>query len=84
MQSKLFVGIRMLPELSELVSDCTEFQLIPYEGKKYIGVYLPTNRPTLQDIRHACSHLVAGLQAHCPHLRCDTLPIVIFPQLFLG
>lgn len=84
MQSKVFVGTRVTPELSELIGDTQEFQLVPYEGKRYVGLYLDTKCPTLTQVREVCDHFVATLQVHCPQLRCDRLPIIIFPQLFLG
>lgn len=86
MHTKLFVGTRLTPELKARIGNLPEegFQPIPYEGKEYIGIYLDTRHPTVQEIRHVSESFIEKLQTHLPDLRADTLSIVLFPQVFLG
>lgn len=85
MQTKLFVGTRLSPELKmQISSDLAEMTCIPYEGKEYIGRYLDSARPTVQEVRAVCDAFLLRLQELCPDFRVDTLPVVVFPQLFVG
>lgn len=86
METKLFCGTPLTSGLrSEIGSRSIEPLLcIPYEGKEFVGLYLTRQRPTLSDIHEATDYVFSSLQTHCPSLRCDTLPLAIFPQAFLG
>lgn len=80
MEIKLFVGTRYttpfpLPE--GLIK-------IPHQGKEFVGLYLKSPKPTLKELRHAASVVRESLQKELPSIRCDHLPMTIFPQLFCG
>ncbi len=79
MQTKLFLGTRLNPELKE-----APFQTIPHEGKLYVGFYLPEAQPTMHQIRAHCDHFLQKIQETLPALRPGQLSIVIFPQRFIG
>ncbi len=84
MLTKLFVGTRFTSELKMRIgSDLSPMTAIPYEGKEYIGYYLESN-PTVAQIRTCCDEFLIKLQEHCPEHRVDNLPIVVFPQAFVG
>lgn len=82
MHTKFFIGTRVTPELKAL--DLSSFTCIPHEGKEYVGRYLFSDHPNLQEIRTECDQFLTLLQKQCPDFRVDTLPIVVFPQLFVG
>lgn len=85
MNTKLFVGIRVTPDLKMRLSSVVDgLQFIPFEGKEYVGTYLDATLPTLQQLRTQRTHLIESLQKFLPDLRTDTLPVVVFPQVFLG
>lgn len=85
MQTKLFLGTRLTPELKmELKGDFSPLQCIRHEGKEYIGHYIPNPQPTLAEIRSLSDHFLNTLQESSPDFRVDTLPVLIFPQLFVG
>jgi len=85
MKTKLFVGTRLTPELKmQLGSNFSPMTSIPYEGKEYLGHYLESDHPTVQEIRNQCDQFLLKLQEHCPEYRVDNLPVVVFPQLFVG
>ena len=86
MKTKLFLGTRVTPDLKGRLSEAREaqWQVIPFEGREYIGVYVETQHPTVKNMRSLCKEFTESLQKHLPDLRTDTLPIVVFPQLFLG
>ncbi len=85
MRTKLFVGTRLTPELKScLASGCSPMACIPFEGKEYLGYYLEPDRPTVGEIRACCDAFLLKLQELCPEQRIDNLPVVVFPQLFVG
>ncbi|MCC5831523.1 MAG: hypothetical protein JJU12_00565 [Chlamydiales bacterium] len=85
MRTKLFVGTRCTPELkSHLEGDTSPLVSIPYNGKEYLGYYLESDHPTVQEVRAACDAFLLKLQHHCPEQRVDNLQVVVFPQLFVG
>lgn len=86
MQTKLFIGTRVTPELKARLGsiDNRDIQFIPFAGKEYVGLYLASPQPTLQELRKEYDRLTQSLQMHLPDLRADTLPFVVFPQLMLG
>lgn len=77
MITKLFVGYRLTPELKALLSGDT-LQTIPYQGKEYVGRYLETSSPTMEDVEALAAEITETL----PALHQKNL--VVFPQLFLG
>lgn len=85
MQTKLFLGTRLTPDLKmHLHREPEGLQKIPYEGKEYLGFYLPYLHPTVEEIRQCCAQFTQQIQSLFPHMRADALPVVIFPQIFLG
>lgn len=86
MHTKLFMGTRATPDLKTCLERLIEcgLQHIPFEGKEYIGSYLQIANPTVQQVEVHHKKLIDTMQAHLPHLRADTLPVVVFPQVFLG
>ncbi len=85
MRTQFFVGTRLTPELKmQLGAEFAPLICIPYEGKQYLGHYLEAERPTVGDVQNACTHLLSTLQQRCPEHRVDNLPVVVFPQLFVG
>ncbi|MCH9626737.1 MAG: hypothetical protein S4CHLAM2_03650 [Chlamydiales bacterium] len=85
MQTKLFVGTRLTPELKmQLGPALPSLTCIPYEGKEYLGRYLTSEHPTMEEVRTECEHFLLKLQERCPEFRVDNLPVVVFPQLFVG
>jgi hypothetical protein len=86
MHNKLFIGTRATPDLKVNLEGLVECGLkhIPFEGKEYVGLYVHCVNPTVEEV---CTHhqqLIEIMQAHLSHIRADTLPIVVFPQVFLG
>lgn len=81
MQTKLFVGTRLTPELQNAAST---FTTVRHEGKAYLGTYLDEPEPTLTAIKTASDTFLLTLQELCPHSRTLSLPVVVFPQLFVG
>lgn len=87
MQTKLFIGTRITPDLKARlgsIDQIHDFQLIPFEGREYVGTYVNSVSPTLAELRLRCNQFIEALQKYLPDLRTDNLPIVVFPQLFLG
>jgi hypothetical protein len=86
MKTKLFIGTRVTPDLKIRLASIIEnkWQLIPFEGKEYIGFYLEAPSSTISQLRSQSRQFIELLQHYLPDLRTDTLPIVVFPQLFLG
>lgn len=87
MQTKLFIGTRVTPDLKARLWEVemgAPFQFIPFEGKEYVGVYIDASLPTVRDLKHRGTQLMDTLQKCLPDLRTDNLPLVVFPQLFLG
>ena len=85
MQTKLFVGTRFTPELKmEMGTDLSPLSSIPHEGKEYLGWYLEVENPTVEEIRAQCDAFLLTLQKLLPQSRVDHLPVVVFPQLFVG
>ena len=84
MQTKLFIGTRVTPDLKARLSNVEKFQFIPFEGKEYVGSYIQIPLPTIRELRHHYAVFIESLQGHLPDLRTDTLPVVVFPQVFLG
>ncbi len=85
MHTKLFVGTRLTPELKMQLSPILcSLTSIPYEGKEYLGHYITSERPTVEEIRSECDLFLVKLQEQCPEFRVDNLPVVVFPQLFVG
>lgn len=85
MKTKLFLGTRVTPDLKVHLTDQQDtcWTLIPFEGKEYVGIYVDTV-PTVRHMRALCEEFMGSLQKCLPDLRTDTLPIVVFPQVFLG
>jgi hypothetical protein len=86
MKTKLFLGTRLTPDLKMRLAYAQDkqWELIPFEGKEYVGIYVDTPLPTVKHIRYLCQAFMEALQKSLPDLRTDTLPIVVFPQVFLG
>ena len=86
MHTKLFMGTRVTPDLKACLEGLIESGLrhIPFEGKEYVGSYLQTLHPTVQQVCDHHGKLIDTMQAHLPYLRADTFPVVVFPQAFLG
>lgn len=86
MLTKIFIGARFTPELrAELGNQAPDgLQIIPYQGKEFVGAYLDSPAPSVSEMRHFSSHLMTALQTSCPNLRSNHFHIVVFPQLFLG
>lgn len=85
MQTKLFLGTRLTPELKmELKRDLSSLQCIRHEGKEYIGHYLQNPHPSLAEIRSLTDRFLHILQDASSDFRVDNLPVQIFPQLFVG
>lgn len=86
MHTKLFMGTRVTPDLKACLEDLIENGLkhIPFEGKEYVGSYLHTLHPTVQQVQDHHRGIIDTMQVHLPHLRADTFPVVVFPQAFLG
>jgi hypothetical protein len=80
------MGTRMVPELKACREELIDkgLQHIPFEGKEFIGCYLQIVHPTVQNLREHHEKLIEIMQACLPHMRADTLPVVVFPQVFLG
>ena len=86
MHTKLFMGTRAIPDLKACLEGLLGcgLQYIPFEGKEYVGSYLPIAEPSVQQTEVHHKNLIETMQVHLPHLRADTLPVVVFPQVFLG
>ena len=76
------MGTRVIPDLKACLNRLARggFTVIPFEGKEYIGAYLPLARPTIQDMRIHFHRLIDVLQKNLPDLRANTLPIGRFPS----
>jgi hypothetical protein len=76
----------MIPELKMHLNRLEELGLtaIPFEGKEYVGYYLQNSPPTVKQIRQYSHTFIEQIQKTLPDVRADTLPIVFFPQVFLG
>ncbi len=86
MHTKLFMGTRATPDLKACLDGLIEsgLQHIPFEGKEYVGSYLQIADPTVQQVEVHHKRLIDTMQSHLPYLRADMLPVVVFPQVFLG
>jgi hypothetical protein len=86
MKTKLFMGTRMVPDLKPCLyyQIGTELQLIPFQGKEYLGYYLQEEWLTLEQLRNHCRQFIDQMQKNLPDVRADKLPVVVFPQVFLG
>ncbi|MCH9624849.1 MAG: hypothetical protein S4CHLAM123_00100 [Chlamydiales bacterium] len=83
MQTKIFIGTRLTPELHTALSQ-TSLQRIPFEGKEYLGLYLERQTPTVANLQHARKQLIESLQQNLPDVFADKLRVVVFPQVLLG
>lgn len=85
MQTKLFIGTRMIPDLKPCLDQLQGgLKLIPFQGKEYLGFYIQDCSPTVLQLRDYSRGFIDQIQSNLPHVRADTLPVVVFPQLFLG
>lgn len=86
MHTKIFIGTRLTPDLkARLYSfEGQIFKFVPFDGKEYLGSYVDSTFPTLCEIKNLSHELMETLQKYLPDMRTDTLPLVVFPQLFLG
>ncbi len=80
------MGTRITPELKACLDALIENGLkhIPFEGREYVGAYLETLHPNVQQLQHHHATFTNLLQEHLSHVRVDNFPIVLFPQMFLG
>ncbi len=86
---KIFAGFRLSPDLKEAVRGekshlTAELQIIPHQGREYIGIYLESATPTVQEIKDVHEKIHTLIQAIFFDLRFCTPSFVVFPQLFLG
>lgn len=86
MQNKLFIGTRVTPDLKFRMGSTfgTALQVIPFDGKEFVGNYVTDPTPTVLELRKLRCAFIEALQLHLPDLRADMLPVVVFPQMFLG
>lgn len=85
MHTKLFAGTRLTPDLKmQLGDNLAPLSCIIHEGKEFIGFYLESFQPSVQEVRHHCDRLLLTLQELLPQMRVDNLPVLVFPQLFVG
>ncbi len=86
-QIKLFVGYRVTAELKNSTRDAEELGgliLASYEGKEYIGLYLDSTDPSLEEVKQIHKDVKKRLSLCCPEVHVESLPSVVFPQVFLG
>lgn len=91
---KLFVGTHLTPDLKELLDKSPEWKQekivketalteTTHEKKPYIGRYISEDHCRISTLRHAENEVRDLLQQYCPKKNCNTLKVVIFPQIFL-
>ncbi|MEZ5315134.1 MAG: hypothetical protein R3E91_02850 [Chlamydiales bacterium] len=85
MQTKIFIGIRLTLNLKFQLGDIPPiFSSYLYEEKEYLGIYLNSQPLTLHQIRECRDLFLINLQEYYPDHRFDHIPILLFPQLFIG
>ncbi len=86
MRTRLFMGTRVTPELKNYAEKLADagLQLIPFEGREYIGYYLKEEYPTLCQLRTHHKFFTEQMQKNLPDVRLDTFPILFFPQVLIG
>lgn len=67
---------KITPEANPLVE-------IRYEGKDYLGKYLPTRSLTLKQVQKADEEILDAIRTFCPQLNHEALKLFIFPQIFI-
>lgn len=81
MQTKIFVGYRLLFELDR--EDIHPLITIPHEGKEYVGSYLPHTPSSIQEVRKISLQIKEALQAKVD-IHLESLPLFVIGQALLG
>lgn len=67
-----------------LLTKITRFQLIKHEDKEYIGQPYPDQQIEMKKLKELEILLRKELQTYCPNYSLDHLPLIIFPQQYIG
>jgi len=83
METRLFLGMRLTPEIRVQLSDFLydDLKRVPHEGKEYLGLYMEARSPSLSEIKARRDHLVSVLNNHFPGAKVS---LILFPELFLS
>lgn len=95
---RIFVGIEISSEIKmrlyessswkdALIVDAKDpqrMQIVPFEGKNYIGRFLAYKELTLKDLDQEAKHVADKLISYCPALKIDKNETVVFSQVFVA
>lgn len=95
--AKLFAGFIVSPDMKRemYISDKwhmaqiawkgqkTGLEIVSYQNKDYVGKYLETPSPSLEELRDMEDKIQKQLLFHCPAIKPFSLDFFIFPQIFV-
>lgn len=86
MLTKLFIGYQLTHTLkAHIISEETApLQIIPHEGKHYIGLYSNDRSLPLKDLKKIKETIQHHLQEIAPSLYIEQQECLVFSELFLG
>lgn len=94
---KVFIGCRFHAEIKMLLNQSKAWKLatissqpqtdslceVHYQQKDYIGLFLPQEKNTLNELKAYEKLVQDKLKEYCPSLENETLKMTIFPQIFI-
>jgi len=98
MTMKLFAGFAIHPDMRREMftsdkwhmaqiawkSQENGLEIVPYEGKEYVGKYLDSAALTTLELADIQSKISKQLIFHCPAVNQYPLKFFIFPQVFVS
>lgn len=93
---KVFIGYPLSKELSlhleqsahwqeaKLLCNPKEIQIISYEDKAYLGLFIQEKAPHLTLLSHYQKHIEESLKKYCPNFNRHQLSPVLFSQVFIS
>jgi hypothetical protein len=83
---KLFMGVPLTSEIRMHLAghSSQKLQQTIYRGKEYFGLFLQEPQIFLHQLHFSEQEIKKTLSSHCPLLETESLPIYIFPQLFIA
>jgi len=95
---RMFVGIEINSEIKMRLNESPSWkdalilaskdpeilQIVPFQGKNYVGRFLSYKEVTLKDLDHEAIHVAAELLKYCPALKLTKNDTLVFSQVFVA
>ena len=95
---KLFVGCPLTPDIKMKLQSNSGWQQnkaapdkegpllkeVRHQDKEYIGVFLKTSEPTLDELNKSKALITNALESFNLEFKIDTLKFSVFPKIFLS